>query len=389
MIRVKWPGRLGVLFSTARARETRRTCHACGQPLRNRHRRSLKPRFSRLLLIAASAAAVAAAGAYEIAQPGGGPPAIASVHPYRWPHGAPRGIVLSGLQSYVMSPALIRRMERQIYAIKHYWYGNTVGLQVTQDRLVGVNGNVFRTYYMHDVRELVQYALDQHLVVVISDQTELSTGYAQDEPLPTLATFTFWRHMMYYFGSKPGVIFDLFNEPRHCSWQQWYNDFQPLVNYIRRHGAYNQLWVEGVDWGSTLEDVPLLKGSNIVYDFHHAGAPWGYDAPINKTTWDAAFGYLAAKGIPVVDGEFANYTGSYYWGDPAVKDEIARPLVVRYLRYLKGMGIGMLAWTLMPGSLNGSRHGFYSVSFEPQGDGYLIRHWFAYLAAQRIPGPLS
>lgn len=388
MIRVKQPGRLGVLFTTARARETGRTCHACGRPLRRRHRRPLKPRFGRPLLIAACAAAVAAGGVYEIAQPGSAPPAIASVHPYRWPRGAPRGIVLSGLQSYVMSPALISRMERQIYAIKHYWYGNTVGLQVMQDRLVGVNGNVFHAYYMHDVRELVQYALAQHLVVVISDQTELSTGYAQNEPLPTLATFAFWRHMMYYYGSRPGVTFDLFNEPRRCSWQQWYNDFQPLVNYIRRHGAYNQLWVEGIHWGSTLEDVPLLKGSNIVYDFHHAGAPWGYNAPINDTTWDAAFGYLAARGIPVIDGEFANYTGSYYWGNPAVKDQIARPLVVRYVHYLKRMGIGMLAWTLIPGSLNGSRHGFYSVSFEPQGDGYLVRHWFAYLAAQRVPGPL-
>ena len=53
--------------------------------------------------------------------------------------------------------------------------------------------------------------------------------------------------------------------------------------------------------------MPLLKGSNIVYDFHHAGAPWGWDAPINPLTWDASFGYLAARGIPVIDGEFANY----------------------------------------------------------------------------------
>jgi hypothetical protein len=330
---------------------------------------------------------VAAGGVYEVGQLGGAQPAIASVHPYRWPHGVPRGVVLSGLQSYVMSPGLIHRMERQIYAISHYWYGNTVALQVLQDRLVGVNGNVFRAYYMHDVRELVQYALAQHLVVVISDQTELSTGYAQDEPLPTMATFAFWRHMMYYYGSKPRVIFDLFNEPRHCSWQQWYNDFQPLVNYIRRYGAYNQLWVEGIRWASTLEDMPLLKGSNIVYDFHHAGAPWGWDAPINPLTWDASFGYLAARGIPVIDGEFANYVGSYDWGGPRVDNQTARPLMVRYMQYLKRMGIGMLAWTLTPGSLNGSRHGFWSVSFEPQGDGYLVRHWFAHLAGTQIPGP--
>jgi len=387
MARLRRPENLGALFGTARSREAGRTCPTCGSSLRHRRVRPRKSHFVRPLLIAASAAAVAAGGVYEVGQLGDAQPAIASVHPYRWPHGVPRGVVLSGLQSYVMSPGLIHRMERQIYAISHYWYGNTVALQVLQDRLVGVNGNVFRTYYMRDVRELVQYALAQHLVVVISDQTELSTGYAQDEPLPTMATFAFWRHMMYYYGSKPRVIFDLFNEPRHCSWQQWYNDFQPLVNYIRRYGAYNQLWVEGIRWASTLEDMPLLKGGNIVYDFHHAGAPWGWDAPINPLTWDASFGYLAARGIPVIDGEFANYVGSYDWGGPRVDNQIARPLMVRYMQYLKRMGIGMLAWTLTPGSLNGSRHGFWSVSFEPQGDGYLVRHWFAHLAGTQIPGP--
>jgi hypothetical protein len=61
--------------------------------------------------------------------------------------------------------------------------------------------------------------------------------------------------------------------------------------------------------------------------------------------------------------------------------------MVRYMEYLKRMGIGMLAWTLTPGSLNGSRHGFWSVSFEPQGDGYLVRHGFAHLAGTQIPGP--
>jgi hypothetical protein len=177
----------------------------CGRSLRHRRRRPRKPHFVRPLLIAASAAVVAAGGVYEAGQMGSAPPAIASVHPYRWPHGVPRGVVLSGLQSYVMSAGLIHRMERQIYAVKHYWYGNMVGLQVMQDRLVGVNGDVFR------------------------------------------------------------------------------------------------------------------------YDFHHAGAPWGWDAPVNQSTWDAAFGYLAARGIPVMDGEFANYVGSHYWGGPGITDQVARP----------------------------------------------------------------
>jgi hypothetical protein len=62
-------------------------------------------------------------------------------------------------------------------------------------------------------------------------------------------------------------------------------------------------------WGSTLAGVPLLHGKGIVYSFHHPGSPWPSQAPVTEATWNRAFGYLASRGIPVVDGEFVNYAG--------------------------------------------------------------------------------
>ena len=293
-----------------------------------------------------------------------------------WPHGIPIGITLSGLQQYLLSPTTVSTMERQIYAAKHSWHANTVRFQILQDRMVGASGNYYAAYYMRDVRAVTNYALHQHLRVVLNAQTELSMGYALSESLPTRATTVFWDHIMHYYKNNPRVIFDLFNEPRRCNWEQWQYSFQRLINHIRGEGARNTIWLEGLDWGSTLEDVPLLHGGKLVYTFHHPGAPWPNQAPVNKSTWNKAFGYLAKEGIPVVDAEFANYVGSYDWQAPYIRHgHNPGKLVRNYLAYLRHNNIGMLAWSLLPGALNKTQH-YDSVTVEPQGDGTLVRDWF-------------
>ncbi len=110
------------------------------------------------------------------------PPASA---PYSWPHGTPAGITLSELQSYEVTPGLLRMMKKQIRAAAEYWHANTVRLQIMQDRLVGAEGRRFDRRYMDAIRAVTDYALHLGLTVVLNAQTEMSTGYAVDEPLPT------------------------------------------------------------------------------------------------------------------------------------------------------------------------------------------------------------
>jgi hypothetical protein len=293
-----------------------------------------------------------------------------------WPHGIPIGVTLSGLQQYILSQSTVTTMERQIYAAKHSWHANTVRFQVLQDRMVGADGHHFERYYMRDLQEVTRYALHQHLRVVINAQTELSMGYALSESLPTHATTVFWDKVLHHYKNNRRVILDLFNEPRRCNWEQWQYAFQTLINHIRGEGVTNQIWVEGINWGSTLEDVPLLHGGNIVYTFHHPGAPWPNQAPVNKATWNKAFGYLAKEGIPVVDAEFSNFVGSYDWQAPYIRHGHQPGKLVRdYLAYLRHNNIGMLAWSLLAGSLNRDQH-YDSVTVEPQGDGTLVHDWF-------------
>src|SRR6266704_2647038 len=79
-------------------------------------------------------------------------------------------------------------------------------------------------------------------------------------------------------------------------------------------------------------------------------------------------GDLAAKGIPVVDGEFVNFMGGYYWPR-------STQMVTRYFEYLKYHHIGVVAWSLQPGVMTATNDETTAVS-EPQGAGRLFMRYF-------------
>ena len=283
-----------------------------------------------------------------------------------------RGITIAALQNYL---GFTGSVKAQISAAKS-WNVNAIRLQIVQDKLVGASGRRWMGGYMANIRQIVAFALHRHLNVILNAQTELSMGYSADENLPTAATYAFWRAMIRYYGDNPHVVFDLFNEPRFCNWAQWTRTMQPLVDYVRRIGSLNQLWAEGLWWGSTFAGLPhLLSGQGIVYSFHHPGAPWpwqgwvpGYQPGVTgPPLWNAAFGDLAARGVPMVNGEFVNYIGGYYWPH-------STQMVSQYMHYLAKHHIGMVAWSLQPGIMTATSKPGSAVS-EPQG-AWLVWRYF-------------
>jgi hypothetical protein len=311
------------------------------------------------------------------------PPAPIVAHPHyaSWVQSV-RGITLSGYQDFIVNDSTVAMIERQERAARNHWKANTIRLQLLQDRLVGGRGDSWNKHYFYYIRKGIKYALGLGLKVVINDQTEVSMGFAKNEPAPDHATQVFWEHMMIQYANDPNVIFDLFNEPRNETWDQWLNGGklegwdgtyigeQQLVNYIRGEGANNEIWVEGINWASTLAGVPILKGKDIVYTFHHPGSPHPDKAviPGPRIWWDS-FAYLAAEGYRVLDGEFANYIGNYYWDNHPGRS------VRAYLTYLAAHHIGVLCWSLVAGSLNANGD-YRSESAEPQGDGQIIGQFF-------------
>jgi hypothetical protein len=292
-----------------------------------------------------------------------------------------RGITIATLQNWVL---YVRSAEAQIRAAPA-WHVNLVRLQIVQDKMVGPKGNMLSPRYANAVRAIVHYALVRHLSVVLNAQTELSIGWPLNEPMPTPATYSFWRHMVTWYGHNPQVIFDLFNEPRGSGgWPQWQAAFQPLVNYVRGRGSENEFWVEGIVWASTLQGVPLLHGQGIVYEYHHPGCPHPFQcATTTVAVWNAAFGYLRAQRVPVVDGEFVSFRGGYDWRYNSTVN------VTRYLLYCKAHGIGMVAWSLQPGIMTATTDLTTAVS-EPQGAGRLFWKYFhGTLGAKTVAASLA
>jgi hypothetical protein len=289
-----------------------------------------------------------------------------------------RGITIAALQNYLYYTPSVKN---QIRAAARGWNVNAIRLQIVQDKLVGAAGNKYSLSYMVNIRRIVTFALHHHLNVILNAQTEISLGYSANENLPTGATRVFWRWMTRYYGDNPHVVFDLFNEPRFCNWAMWTRSMQSLVNYVRRMGSKNQLWAEGLWWGSTFAGLPhLLSGQGIVYSFHHPGAPWpwqgwvpGYQPGVTgPPLWNAAFGDLAARGVPMVNGEFVNYIGGYYWPH-------STQMVSQYMHYLARYHIGMVAWSLQPGIMTATTELGSAVS-EPQGAGRLVWRYFHHRA---------
>lgn len=293
-----------------------------------------------------------------------------------------RGITIAALQNFLFDTPAVKE---QITAALT-WNVNAIRLQIVQDKLVGAAGNKYSHGYMANIRRIVTFALRLHLNVILNAQTEMSMGYSANENLPTAATSAFWQHMISYYGDNPHVVFDLFNEPRYCNWAMWTRSMQSLVDYVRHHGSRNQLWAEGLWWGSTFAGLPhLLSGQGIVYSFHHPGAPWpwqgwvpGYQPGVTgPPLWNVAFGDLAAHGVPMVNGEFVNYIGGYYWPH-------STQMVSQYMRYLAAHHIGMVAWSLQPGIMTASTS-LWSTIQEPQGAGRLVWRYFHHLGLPAGP----
>lgn len=275
-----------------------------------------------------------------------------------------RGITIAALENWLVYDKSVRA---QIRAARG-WGANTVRLQILQDKLVGAQGDSFSPGYMANIEDITNYALQHGLTVVLNAQTEISTGFPWNENLPTHATVSFWRYLTQEYGKNKNVIFDLFNEPRYCSWAQWQESFQHLVQDVRGFGSQNQFWIEGRWWGATLQGVPLLHGQGIVYSFHHPGSPWPWQTPVGPSTWNSAFGNIANEGVPVVNGEFVNFMGGYYWPRSTY-------MVSEYLRYLSAHHIGTVAWSLQPGIMTATGNMSTAVS-EPQGAGRMLWRYF-------------
>jgi Cellulase (glycosyl hydrolase family 5) len=245
----------------------------------------------------------------------------------------------------------------KIQASATYWHANTVRLQVAQESLF--NQSPVNSSYLASIDNEVHLAGTLGMVAIISLQEEQFNG----PPMPTASSQRFWTFMAKHFAGTPGVMFDLFNEPRLKAyqgqswlWNIWQNGgsvntngvndtfvgMQSLVNAVRETGAHNVIIAEGMSADHDLSGLPshLLTGGSIAYGIDP-------DLETGRTTptqWDAAFGTIADQ-EPLVMDEFHDFPTS----KPC--NPSSPTLLPELFSYLQSKHLGLLAWTFQPGNL--------------------------------------
>jgi hypothetical protein len=242
----------------------------------------------------------------------------------------------------------------QIVAARRIWRANTVALQLASADLFGLPGQPYDPAYLKMVDQEVNWARQEGMNILLVLQYE---GTSQ-QPLPTQNSVRFWNFMSIHYRHASWVFFDVFNEPKHPdglteqqAWPIWQNGgdgyvgMQELVDTIRRNGAENLIFIDGLAAGEDLQEVPthLISGDNIIYAIH----PYFGPQHQSQLDWDSWFGNVAANAdFPIVADEWNSYQSDNQECIPQ-----AGKLVQQLLNYLESLHIGLIAWGLFPGLL--------------------------------------
>ena len=173
--------------------------------------------------------------------------------------------------------------------------------------------------------------------------------------MPDRNSLSFWKEVAAIYKDHPAVIFDLYNEPYHVSWDVWRDGgrvsekdkdgtkhefeaagMQAMLDTVRSTGAKNVVIVGGLDWsydlsgflkGYRLDD---RRGNGIIYANH--SYPFKGDT---VEQWLAKM-EAATKTLPVIVSEF---------GPPGTKEE---PWLRRVLQALEDHQWDWTAWDMHP-----------------------------------------
>jgi endoglucanase len=228
------------------------------------------------------------------------------------------------------------RIVRTVEVAVTEWHANLIRLPLSQDRWFGhgpeQKGDA--AGYRALVRQLVDFCAAHNAYVLLdlhwSNAGEWGRNIGQHH-LPDRNSVEFWKDVATTFQDHPAVLFDLYNEPAHINWDQWFRGgpitetdektgakltyeavgLPALVAAIRAAGAKNVIVAGGINWAYELEgilpDRELVdrQGNGIVYGIHPY--PHGYEGIGRETIAKVAarIEAFAAK-RPVLVAEFGS-----------------------------------------------------------------------------------
>ena len=206
------------------------------------------------------------------------------------------------------------------------WRINAVRIPLNEDCWLGING-VNPTHGGKTYRDaIVAYVklLNKVGIVGILDLHWNAPGTALSQGQQVMADAdhspAFWTSVATTFLDMPGVMFDLYNEPKDVSWTCWKSGctapdgwqtvgMQPLINAVRATGATQPIIAAGLNYANDLsgwlaagltDPLHQLVAGLHMYD---SGAHGYCNTP---TCWNATVAPVAAH-VPVITTELAEF----------------------------------------------------------------------------------
>jgi hypothetical protein len=210
------------------------------------------------------------------------------------------------------------------YALmRNKWGANAVRISLNQDFwLAGPS-------YAATIDQQIAWVRQLNMGIIL----DLHWNDGKQQNMADRNSITFWKSVATRYKSNPWVMFELYNEPRDISWDQWRNGdskwagMQEMYAAIRSVGAEHTVIVGGLNWAFDLSGIAThaLDGYNIAYATH----PYDYDGK-QIGDWPAAFGFAASK-YPIIMTEFGQYCATNTY-------------VADLMNYVESLGIHWTAW---------------------------------------------
>jgi hypothetical protein len=257
------------------------------------------------------------------------------------------------------------------------WNCNTIRLPLSQDRWFGKapeqndQGKAYRAL----VKQIVDLCSSKGCYIILdlhwSDVNEWGQNIGQHS-MPDRNSIIFWKDFAAVYADHPAVIFDLYNEPHHVTWDVWLkggeiNDvpngpglpvktfeavgMQEMLDALRSTGAKNVIIAGGLAWAYDFDGIlegRQLKdaGGNGVIYANHAYDHFGESIFV----WIANMKEAAAK-FPIIISEFGGVGGpnrrKTWWGEnPSVA--IGDDWLLHLLQGIYDNNWSFTAWDMHP-----------------------------------------
>ncbi|MEE3626902.1 cellulase family glycosylhydrolase [Nitrospirillum sp. BR 11752] len=238
--------------------------------------------------------------------------------------------------------------QAEFNAIRSVLGGSVIRFQISQAAL-DPRSPIHDPAYLVELTGAIKQARAAGFVVICSMSWGDSGGLQNMAGMPDDGTTRAWQALAPQFVHDPGIMFELFNEPK-LGWTQpgshqiWAQGMQTLIDEVRSLGAANILLLDGLGYAQWTNDLfPMVHDrlpDRMAMAVHPYLDPMRNEAHLNSADyWRRHFSASAAQ-VPMIATEW-NATPKGGCAGPRTPE-----LSLELMRLLASLHVGVIGWSI-------------------------------------------